>query len=314
MERFWQKVDKQPNGGCWLWCAGRSHGYGVFNVGGGRIVYAHRVAWEQSHGSIRNGLQVLHRCDVPLCVNPDHLFLGSDRENRNDSAAKGRMRAAARLRATSKLTEASAEAIRQDKRSQVIIAAEYGIDQSLVSQIKAKKCWWPPLIDDPFAIAPRPEPTPKTRTLSSHDPVVRFWSKVLVTDDQHCWEWLGCKSNGYGVMCCDGGKMPAHRYSWRLHHGSIPDALQVLHRCDNPGCVNPAHLSLGTAKCNRQDSSRKGNMRRARLTKKSTKLTPEIVRQIRSDPRPQRVIAASYGICQGHVSLVKLRRVWGDID
>jgi hypothetical protein len=91
-DRFMAKVSPAPTG-CWLW-TGRpmSAGYGHFHLGGhrGQMLLAHRVSWMLHRGPIPHGLCVLHRCDVPLCVNPDHLFLGDRLTNMLDMVAKGR--------------------------------------------------------------------------------------------------------------------------------------------------------------------------------------------------------------------------------
>ncbi len=86
--RFWSKVEKTP--GCWFWRgAVFRHGYGQFKIRQ-RVLQAHRLAWGFSCGDIPAGLWVLHRCDTPLCVRPEHLFLGTARDNARDSVAKGR--------------------------------------------------------------------------------------------------------------------------------------------------------------------------------------------------------------------------------
>lgn len=93
-DRFWPKVDQSGGGeACWLWTAGKiPTGYGRFCING-RYVYAHRVAWELTHGQIEGGLFVLHDCptgDNPSCVNPAHLFLGTQSDNMKDCYQKGR--------------------------------------------------------------------------------------------------------------------------------------------------------------------------------------------------------------------------------
>lgn len=89
--------------------------------------------------------------------------------------------------------------------------------------------------------------------------LVRFWSKVEITGDETCWRWHGSKTNdGYGVFGAIRKPVTAHRFSYELHYGEITGGLQVLHKCDNPECVNPAHLWLGTQKDNIHDAIRKG--------------------------------------------------------
>ena len=89
VERFSAMVNKTV--GCWLWLGSRNaKGYGRFNSDGKTIVLAHRFAWEMVNGNVPDDLCVLHRCDVPECVRPDHLFLGTRIDNNADMVAKGR--------------------------------------------------------------------------------------------------------------------------------------------------------------------------------------------------------------------------------
>jgi hypothetical protein len=88
-ERFWLKVRKGE--GCWEWQGARlPHGYGHLSVPDRGHVNAHRIAWELTNGEIPDGLWVLHHCDNPPCVRPDHLFLGTAQDNVDDSIRKGR--------------------------------------------------------------------------------------------------------------------------------------------------------------------------------------------------------------------------------
>lgn len=90
--------------------------------------------------------------------------------------------------------------------------------------------------------------------------VHRFWTKVKGIHRDECWPWTASRANnGYGKFRDDSGRrIGAHRFSWILHNGPIPEGLCVLHRCDNPICVNPAHLFLGTFHDNALDKAAKG--------------------------------------------------------
>jgi hypothetical protein len=101
-ERFWAKVSKGAGNDCWIWKGGkykhprtREETYGCISVGSRRdkskrMVAAHKVSWEIANGPVPAGKKVCHRCDVPACVRPDHLFLGTQGENVNDMIKKGR--------------------------------------------------------------------------------------------------------------------------------------------------------------------------------------------------------------------------------
>jgi hypothetical protein len=155
-----------------------------------------------------------------------------------------------------------------------------------------------------------------TRTPSEE----RFWRFVApIMDDRGCWEWVGTlKPNGYGLFSFHGGgRANAHRYSWVLHFGPIPDGLYVCHRCDNPSCVRPEHLFLGTARDNMQDASRKGRIQHLHGERSgSHKLTSAAVVDIRArvaSGEMQKTLADEYGVAHNTVSNIMSRRRWSHI-
>lgn len=127
--RFWGKVQQTPT--CWLWRASTVRGYGQFaysRPGAPNVkVYAHRMAWILTHGPIRDNYSVLHRCDTPLCVRPDHLFLGTQADNLNDARAKGRLVDGRHLIRVDDAGLADIRAHYRPRQNGKALAAKYGI-------------------------------------------------------------------------------------------------------------------------------------------------------------------------------------------
>lgn len=154
MEKFWAKVERGEPSACWLWKgAVGSTGYGVYStkVSGKKKSYgAHRFAWLLTHGPIEPAtLQVCHRCDVPLCVNPGHLFLGTQFENMADMIAKGRQYREGRdchgeLNGRAKLKQHQVEDIRRAinaGRTSRVVAERFGVSKSTVLMIARGERW-----------------------------------------------------------------------------------------------------------------------------------------------------------------------------
>lgn len=123
LERFWDKVKKTPS--CWEWQAGKINGYGRIGLTSQRrCVLAHRLSYEIHYGPIADGMCVLHRCDTPGCVRPDHLFLGTVGDNNRDRAKKGRNRSVkGEAHGRSKITVQDVCSIRQKHKDGRTVAS-----------------------------------------------------------------------------------------------------------------------------------------------------------------------------------------------
>lgn len=157
-ERFWEKVDKRGPDECWEWQAAHSpRGYGVIRARENGNMFAHRVSWELHNGPIPKGLHVCHHCDNPPCVNPAHLFLGTDADNVADMLAKGR-ESHAGLRGEqhgmAKLTDASVIEIRarlKNGENRGALARQFGVSHDNIRLIDRGKTWRHLLVNDDHA-------------------------------------------------------------------------------------------------------------------------------------------------------------------
>lgn len=141
----------------------------------------------------------------------------------------------------------------------------------------------------------------------------RFRAKYVV-EPSGCWQWTGAATTlGYGKLCYRGRQCLAHRLSYEHHVGPIPTGMLVLHSCDVPGCVNLAHLFLGTPRDNMQDMARKGRQVGPRGERhRSAKLTEEDVRTMRAFERlggAADFVVAPDVVADASASL-KLTRAW----
>jgi hypothetical protein len=147
---------------------------------------------------------------------------------------------------------------------------------------------------------------------------LRFWGHVVRRGA--CWEYVGCRDRqGYGKVLRNGKAWFAHRYAWTLTNGPIPAGGVVRHSCDNPPCVNPAHLLLGTQGDNISDRQARGRHRPGRLLGEahpSSRLTEgEVIelREAREAGVSLTVLAKRYGVTKRHVYQVATRRLWKHI-
>jgi len=142
-------------------------------------------------------------------------------------------------------------------------------------------------------------------------PIDRFL-KFVETDNNGCWVWVGCKQGKhpwqYGSFGVNGKIEKAHHFSYEFYRGPVPEGMLVCHTCDNPPCVNPDHLFLGTALDNTQDMIQKGRSNFLRGSKKANALlTENTVINIRNDPRPVVEIARELGVSSSCIYDAKSR-------
>lgn len=161
----------------------------------------------------------------------------------------------------------------------------------------------------------------KQKPFTVEQNISAFWARVRKLSKEECWEWQGSFDNktkfGYGRAVYKQKNIRAHRLSWIIENGAIPDNLNVCHKCDNPKCVNPNHLFLGTDKDNVADCIIKG-----RFTKEigedryNAKLNEEQVREIRrrhtirSKVNSGVALAREFGICRTMVDAIVKRIRW----
>lgn len=134
----------------------------------------------------------------------------------------------------------------------------------------------------------------------------RFWSKV--DRGPSCWHWAASKvsGRGYGKFTPKHGRwVLAHRWAWQEVNGAIPHGMCVCHRCDEPSCVNPSHLFLGTHAENMADMRAKGRARPWPGSRFKPRLSAEELDLIAADVRPQSEVAREFGVHQGTVSRIR---------
>lgn len=161
--------------------------------------------------------------------------------------------------------------------------------------------------------------------IKPHAPIEqRFWRYVKKTDDGSCWEWTGLiAGGGYGGIQRSGagnGRMMAHRLSYEMHKGPVPEGMVVMHKCDNRACVNPDHLDVGTQRDNILDAVHKRRMKNNLPPVPSgekhpgAKLKADDVRAIRDSTLSVRKLAVIYGVSPSTIQAAKKGDNWSCLD
>ena len=167
-----------------------------------------------------------------------------------------------------------------------------------------------------MTIKPRPYQIEAIKAGYSKSIEDRFWDKVLRYREDECWAWIGAKNEkGYGIIGrgpSSSGVDRAHRVSWFIHFGPIPDGLVVCHKCDNPECTNPKHLFLGTLIDNNADMKAKGRHVHGECS--YSKLTRNDVEEIKlfysTGEYSQYKLAKIYHISRSMIQLIVTGKRW----
>lgn len=144
-ERVLSQSIPEPNSGCWLWIGTTNGRYPQLKVKN-KNIYAHRISCESVHGDIGD-LNALHKCDNSFCVNPDHLYPGTQKQNVDDCRNRGRLSGGAKnpqkgsKRPLAKLTEEEVADILLSQDRGIDLSKKYGVTAGIISQIKSRKRW-----------------------------------------------------------------------------------------------------------------------------------------------------------------------------
>ena len=156
--------------------------------------------------------------------------------------------------------------------------------------------------------------------MSEKDWAGRYWEKVDVRGEDECWIWVAAQAgNGYGTFRAAGRMTYAHRLAWQLANGPIPEGMCVCHKCDRPGCQNPAHLWLGTIAENQHDMAEKKRGGVARGVRNGrAKLTRRDVREIRdlyaTGEHMQKTLADQFGVAKVTIWHIVHHESWAWLD
>lgn len=302
--------ERDPATGCHVWRRSvAASGYGQLQLTASRPILAHRFAWQRVHGRVPKGMCVLHRCATRVCVNVEHLYIGTREEAGAKAAPSPGPGFAGEYHPRAKLTRAQVVELRglyaTRSLSQRALAKRFGLSQTHVGSIVRGESW---------KKDQRPDLKPRIRRIAIQERFDDFVRK----ERTGCWVWTGWLTpDGYGKFNLRGKKTAAHRFSYARAHGSIPAGKVVRHRCDNPACVNPAHLQLGSQTENVRDAiMRRRNRGAAGVRNRHAKLAPRDVSIIRTDYRAgvdRATLAARFGVSTVQIRNIVTGRAWASL-
>jgi hypothetical protein len=252
---FWNNVNKKGEDDCWNWNA-----LNVDHDGYGKICYNHQYirAYKFSYilhnGDVSKKAKIEHSCNNKLCVNPKHLYItSSDERNRhnfwknvdikNDNDCwnwKGT------------INNGNYGIMYYDNKNTVVNKVSYILHNGDIPKNMKIKC----RCNNKLCVNPK-----HLYVINSDDTHQIFWNNVDKMSNDGCWLWKGTKSSGgYGTLHYNNKRLLAHRMSYIIHYGQIPENKLICHKCDTPDCVNPKHLYAGTSSDNGNDQKYKNRI------------------------------------------------------
>jgi hypothetical protein len=281
---------------CHLWTGIEKNGHGAYSKG-----MAHRLLWIHLNGKIPDGYLVRHKCDNGICVNIEHLELGTHKDNVNDMIQRGRAKHSNKKGENvgqSKLKVQQVLEIRENKDNLTHkqLSMKYNISQTQISRIRNNNQW----LDTSQQLSKEQEFLNKANQGNYND--------ILKS---HCLEMPKSRM----IISFNNKSKLAHRIAWEIQYGSIPDKMHILHKCDNSKCINYLHLELGNHEKNMKD--RQDRKRTASGIKHGmSKLTEENIRYIRNNPDKKMGIELSkqFGVSENCIIDIKKFRSYKDIQ
>jgi hypothetical protein len=289
--RFWERVEKAEGDGCWNWIGTKDRVFEYAPRAQRRRQLAYLFSYELVYGPVQDGYRVVQTCGNTFCVRPDHL----KQQSKEDYA-----REKLRNKVTQSIQEQFMDKVNKQENGcwfwKAGLNQETGVFYYVTPDGTRNVCrahrfsyemhYGP--IPDNGEIAQtcgiRHCVNPSHLLLQNESLESRFWAKVQKQDGDQCWLWTASvDEHGYGEINVNGTKR-AHRIAYELTYGPIPEGLFACHKCDNPQCVRPDHLFLGTMKDNMRDCANKGRVRIPRFlgeTVPNAKFKNDEVREIK---------------------------------
>ena len=280
---------------CHVWTGIEKHYHGIYSKGS-----AHRLIWEHFKGKIPEGIHIRHKCDNGLCVNVEHLELGTQQDNIRDMNERGRARGGGSKgenSTTSKLKREDVVFIRENYTTMTKkeLSDKFGVSTSQIRRVYTGERW-ADISEQPS----RDQQFLNKASKGAFNETLQSYCLEMPTARQIC------RYNNISTS--------AHRIAWIIKHGSIPDGMFVLHKCDNAKCINYEHLELGDHEKNMKDRQER-NRTAGGIKHGMCRLSEENVKYIKFNPdkKTGRELAEEFKVTAANISRIQLGKSWKNI-